>query len=67
MKCAQELDRTMSILTVSHQIAVKEAIPFEEFKQTRYAVLCTTSLGGHLSWFESGGTRWFAKPVRRTK
>lgn len=26
--------------------------------------MCTTSLGGHLSWFESGGGRWFAKPVR---
>ena len=45
------------------QIAVKEAIPFEEFKQNPYAVLCTTSMGGHLSWFETGGGRWFAKPV----
>lgn len=45
------------------QIAVKEAIPFREFRQNPFAVLCTTSLGGHLSWFESGGGRWFAKPV----
>ncbi|MCJ1322642.1 hypothetical protein MMC15_007991 [Xylographa vitiligo] len=44
-------------------IAVKEGLPYEEFKQTPYAVLCTTSLGGHLSWFESGGNRWFAKPI----
>lgn len=45
------------------QIAVKEAIPFREFQQSPFGVLCTTSLGGHLSWFESGGGRWFAKPV----
>ena len=44
---------------------MKEAIPYEEFKQTPYAVLCATSLGGHLSWFEWGGGRWFAKPVRK--
>lgn len=45
------------------QIAVKEAIPFREFQHSPFGVLCTTSLGGHLSWFESGGGRWFAKPV----
>lgn len=44
-------------------ICVNEAIPYEEFKQNPYAVLCTTSLGGHLSWFQVGGTRWFAKAV----
>ncbi|KAK0661752.1 putative esterase [Lasiodiplodia hormozganensis] len=42
-------------------ISVKEAIPFGEFKQNPYAVLCSTSLGGHLSWFQSNGDRWFAK------
>ena len=45
------------------QIAAKEAIPFGEFKQNPYTVLCTTSMGGHLGWFEIGGGRWFAKPV----
>ena len=45
------------------QIAVKEAIPFIEFEQNAFAVLLTTTMGGHLSWFESGGGRWFAKPV----
>ena len=44
-------------------IAVREALPFEEFKQNPMTVLITTSLGGHLSWFESDGGRWFAKPV----
>lgn len=45
------------------KIAVLEALPLQEFAQNPYAVLCTTSLGGHLSWFENGGGRWFAKPV----
>jgi hypothetical protein len=47
------------------QIATKEALPLQEFAQNPFAVLCTTALGGHLSWFESGGERWFAKPVRQ--
>lgn len=42
---------------------MKEAIPYEEFKQNPFAVLCTTTRGGHLSWFETGGGRWFTKPV----
>jgi predicted alpha/beta-fold hydrolase len=45
------------------QIAANEALPRNEVKQTPYGVLCTTSLGGHLSWFELGGGRWFAKAV----
>lgn len=45
------------------QISVDEAIPYDEFKQNPYTVLCTTSLGGHLSWFEIGGSRWHAKPA----
>ncbi|KAH7117616.1 medium-chain fatty acid ethyl ester synthase/esterase-like protein 1 [Dendryphion nanum] len=40
-----------------------EAIPFEEFKQNPYTVLCTTNWGGHLSWFQVGGKRWFATAV----
>jgi uncharacterized protein len=45
------------------QIALKEALPYQEFKQNPNTVLCTTSLGGHLCWFEPGGGRWHAKPV----
>jgi predicted alpha/beta-fold hydrolase len=45
------------------QIAVNEALPRNEVKQTPYGVLCTTALGGHLSWFELGGGRWFSKAV----
>ncbi len=44
-------------------IAVDEALPRIEIEQTPYGVLCTTSQGGHLSWFEIGGGRWFARVV----
>ncbi|KAL3423974.1 hypothetical protein PVAG01_05721 [Phlyctema vagabunda] len=44
-------------------IAVAEALPYEEMKQNPFAVMCTTSLGGHLSWFQLGGDRWHAKPA----
>lgn len=40
-----------------------EALPFEEFQNNPYTVLCTTSCGGHIGWFESGEQRWFTKPV----
>ena len=46
-------------------IANDEAVPYEEMKQNPYTVLCATSGGGHLSWFELGGGRWHAKPVSR--
>ena len=49
------------------QVSPKEALPFQEILQTPYAVLCTTTTGGHLSWFESGGGRWFVKPVSTTR
>jgi predicted alpha/beta-fold hydrolase len=55
----------LAINATDDPIAVDEAIPYEEFKQNPYTVLCTTSLGGHLSWFESlsNGERWHAKPA----
>ncbi|KAF1814459.1 AB-hydrolase YheT [Eremomyces bilateralis CBS 781.70] len=53
----------LAINATDDPIAVRAAIPFEEFKFNPYAVLCTTSLGGHLAWFETGGSRWFARAV----
>lgn len=55
----------LAINATDDPIAVNEAIPYEEFKKNPYAVLCTTSLGGHLSWFEGHGSgdRWHAKPA----
>ncbi|KAL9097745.1 MAG: hypothetical protein Q9165_000071 [Trypethelium subeluteriae] len=44
-------------------IAVDEACPYEEIKANPHVVLCATDLGGHLSWFQSNGERWFVKPA----
>ncbi|RKF63206.1 putative esterase [Erysiphe neolycopersici] len=44
-------------------IVTNDAIPYEEVKQISNVVLCTTSLGGHLSWYEIGGTQWHARPA----
>ncbi|KAK0619332.1 Alpha/Beta hydrolase protein [Immersiella caudata] len=44
-------------------IAVQEAIPYQEIRLNPYTVLCASSLGGHLSWFEIGGGRWHARPI----
>jgi predicted alpha/beta-fold hydrolase len=50
-------------LTPTIQISADEAIPYEEFRSNPYTVLCTTDWGGHLSWFQLGGKRWFATAV----
>ena len=52
---------------MKQQLAANEALPIDEFRQNPYTVLCTTSAGGHLAWFESGGERWFVKPVSRAR
>jgi predicted alpha/beta-fold hydrolase len=57
-----ETSNTMAAL-ISLQIAVKEALPYAEFRKNPNTIMITTSLGGHLCWFEMGGTRWHPKPV----
>lgn len=54
---------TMCLHAKDDPIACDEAVPYEEIKQTPYVVMCATSGGGHLSWFEFGGERWHSKPV----
>ncbi|KAJ5934002.1 hypothetical protein N7454_006331 [Penicillium verhagenii] len=53
----------MCIQAEDDPIASREALPFQEMTQTPYGVMMTTSWGGHLGWFELGGSRWFVKPV----
>jgi predicted alpha/beta-fold hydrolase len=53
----------MCLHATDDPIACDEAVPYEEIKQTPWVVMCATSGGGHLSWFELGGARWHAKPV----
>lgn len=42
---------------------MREALPYEEFRQNPDTVLLTTSLGGHLCWYETGGGRWHTRVV----
>ncbi|KAL1615816.1 hypothetical protein SLS56_011682 [Neofusicoccum ribis] len=55
---------TVSVLLADKIVKIShyEALPYEEFQNNPYTVLCTTSCGGHLGWYESGDQRWFAKP-----
>ena len=46
-------------------IASIEAVAHEEIRQNPFVVMCSTTGGGHLGWFELGGTRWHPKPVSR--
>ncbi|KEZ39944.1 hypothetical protein SAPIO_CDS8914 [Scedosporium apiospermum] len=53
----------LAIHATDDPIAVDEAVPYAEFKANPYTVIASTSLGGHLCWFEVGGGRWFSRPV----
>lgn len=54
---------TMALHAKDDPIANDKGVPYDEISATPYVVLVATSGGGHLSWFEPGGTRWHAKPV----
>ncbi|KAK8002791.1 hypothetical protein PG989_002510 [Apiospora arundinis] len=53
----------LAINCTDDPISAAESWPVGEFKQNPYTVLCGTSLGGHLGWFEVGGGRWHSKPI----
>jgi len=44
-------------------ISANEAVPYQEIKQNPYVVMCATSGGGHLGWYEWGGGRWHARAI----
>ncbi|KAI8630151.1 carboxylesterase-like protein [Xylariaceae sp. FL1651] len=53
----------LALNSLDDPIAVSMGLPFLEAAKNPYTVLCTTSLGGHLGWFEIDGGRWHSKPV----
>ncbi|KAK6071670.1 hypothetical protein SCUP234_09591 [Seiridium cupressi] len=53
----------LAINATDDPISAEEALPYGEIMSNPYAVLCTTSLGGHLGWFEPSGARWHTRPV----
>ncbi|KAK3696310.1 hypothetical protein LTR37_018046 [Vermiconidia calcicola] len=54
---------TLCLHAKDDPIASDEGVPYGEIKQNPYVVMCATGGGGHLSWFEWGGGRWFTKPT----
>jgi len=44
-------------------IVSNAGVPYQEIKTNPYTVMCATSLGGHLSYFELGGGRWYTRAV----
>ncbi|KAF2206990.1 hypothetical protein CERZMDRAFT_52013 [Cercospora zeae-maydis SCOH1-5] len=53
----------LCVHAVDDPIACDQAVPYAEIQQNPYAVMCATSSGGHLGWFEFGGGRWHTKPA----
>ncbi|KAI1328813.1 carboxylesterase-like protein [Xylariaceae sp. FL0255] len=53
----------LALNSTDDPIAVEMALPYPEAAKNPHTVLCTTSLGGHLGWFEVGGGRWHSKPI----
>lgn len=55
---------TLCLHAMDDPISADEAVPYEEIKLNPYVVMCATSSGGHIGWYEFGGGRWHVKPVR---
>ncbi|KOS19685.1 putative esterase [Escovopsis weberi] len=53
----------MALSATDDPIALKQGLPVQEIQQNPNTILVTTSLGGHLCWFEYGGTRWHTRPI----
>jgi uncharacterized protein len=53
----------LALNSTDDPISSSQALPYAEAQQNPFTVLCTTSLGGHLGWFEFNGNRWHSKPV----
>ncbi|ANB14843.1 putative carboxylic ester hydrolase [Sugiyamaella lignohabitans] len=51
---------TLILNSLDDPVVSELGIPYAEAKVNPYTYLVTTSVGGHLGWFEPGGKRWFA-------
>lgn len=54
---------TLIINALDDPIVHKDCIPYIESKKNPYTVLATTSLGGHLGWFQPGGKLWYPSVI----
>lgn len=39
-------------------VCLDVAVPYHLIETNPYLVICATTIGGHLGWFEMGGGRW---------
>lgn len=53
------------VLSLDDPIVGCKALPLSEVKLNPYAYLVTTSIGGHLGWFDYTHNRWYAQPVAK--
>lgn len=49
---------TLIINALDDPIVHKDCIPYIESRKNPYTILSTTSLGGHLGWFQRGNSCW---------
>ncbi|KAL2069341.1 hypothetical protein VTL71DRAFT_15679 [Oculimacula yallundae] len=55
----------LALNALDDPIVPEECLPFANARLNPYCVLCTTTLGGHLGWFELGGNRWVTRAAER--
>lgn len=50
---------SLIINSLDDPVVHQDCIPYIESAKNPYIVLSTTSLGGHIGWFQPGGKRWY--------
>ncbi|KAK6541799.1 hypothetical protein TWF694_007580 [Orbilia ellipsospora] len=56
---------TLIINAEEDPISLQQAFPRQEAEANPFICFVTTSIGGHLGWFEWNMERWFPKPIMR--
>lgn len=54
---------TLIVSSLDDPITGSSSIPYNETKLNPYLATVTTTIGGHLGWFDLKGRRWYPKPV----
>lgn len=54
---------TLIVSSMDDPVVGSKSLPYSEVKLNPYTFLVTTSVGGHLGWFNLTHNRWYPKPV----
>lgn len=54
---------TLIVSSLDDPITGSRCIPYNEVKLNPYLAIVTTTIGGHLGWFDLKGKRWYPQPV----